>query len=187
MNFIKNNWIWLLLSVALIGWVAITISDNKKAELSAQVAIQKQAAEKALLDQAAAKAKQSQDAAAKKAAAKADIKKQYKNNIEKMEALDKTWADAVLVSGASARIALAQPMAKLLELKREAESQVFSECLDRANKHRIKHMGLYINAMEIFMLDTSKLAQYRMEPLIVESTKELKTYQSDLKVCDPEY
>lgn len=187
MDFIKKYWVWTALIFGILALVIIEFQSREKDADLAAAQVQKNAIEKQIVENNIAAQTLKQSAKDQNNKAAVEKQKLYDQEIAKMDLLDKKWADAMVVADASARISLPQPMAKLLELKREAESSIFSECLSKANRHRVNNMALHNQAMNIFWLAKDKETELRMIPLVQEASDEFKNYQSGRKSCNPSF
>lgn len=96
------------------------------------------------------------------------------------------WVDALSLAESTPRVALAGPVSKLQELKREAEKQTVSGCLVEPTANLTAAMDLMIDGFLIFMRDASG-AERRMAEKSELAKDKLAQYSAALKVCPQPY
>lgn len=94
------------------------------------------------------------------------------------------WNDALSLAGSTPRVALSGPVAKLQDLKREAEKQRVSGCLVEPTVELVGAMDLIIAGFLDFMANTPG-ADLRGEERSLLIDAKLAKYRAALKDCPP--
>ena len=75
----------------------------------------------------------------------------------KLDALLVRWNDAKTLAGTTGRIALAQPVAALQEIRRDVDALTVSPCMDEAKAHLVESMARTIEGFIAFMRNELKI------------------------------
>lgn len=96
------------------------------------------------------------------------------------ESLLTEWADAEKLAGSTGRIALAQPVTKLQEIKRKLESATYSGCLEASRLLFILSMNSHIDAYIEFMRGSEgeAAAQLKFSDYVKQAEQAKKEYES---------
>lgn len=91
------------------------------------------------------------------------------------------WADAATVAGATSRIALSQPVAKMQEIKRGISSKKYQGCVESTRLLYMDAMSTNINAYLEFM--KGKEYEFQAASLLTDYQKQLEMAESEKKSC----
>ena len=95
------------------------------------------------------------------------------------------WIDAAKLAGSTSRVALAQPVASLQSLKREAEGIFVPSCLDPAKLQLVTGMQLVVDGFIKFMANDYALEAIKPEDLFISAAERLKVYHQEKSRCSP--
>ena len=93
------------------------------------------------------------------------------------------WVDAAKLAGSTPRVALAQPVASLQSLKREAEGIPVPSCLDPAKQQQVAGMQLVVDGFIKFMANDYALSDVKPEDLFTAAGERFKAYHEEKKRC----
>lgn len=82
---------------------------------------------------------------------KEEARQEYNKITGQMNSLVKRWLDASKLANNTSRIALANPISNLQEIKRETEALVVKECLQEAKGKLVSGMNMVIDGYIAFM------------------------------------
>lgn len=168
-----------ILITAIIAVVALGVWQHqvKKSEM---LAIQEQKAAEAERE------RQERLAAEKEALAQRLADEKRKDDFEKaaasIDSVYAKWLDAEKLAQSTARIALAQPVAALQQIKRDAEGMIVPPCLDAAKAHLVSGMNWTIDGFVQFMTD-KKFAEFTAPPFFSSAKSEFEKFLSAKKAC----
>ncbi len=91
------------------------------------------------------------------------------------------WADAATVAGATSRIALSQPVAKMQEIKRGISSKKYQGCVESTRLLYMDAMSTNINAYLEFM--KGKEYEFQAASLLTDYQKQLEMAEREKKNC----
>ena len=174
------------LHVILILVVAVVSLGvwKHQAKKEAMIAAEQQRVAKAAA--AAEKERQERIAAEKEALAKRLEDEKRKDDLDKvsasLKALHSRWVDAERLAQSTARIALAQPVATLQEIKREADGIIVPPCLDEAKTNLINGMNSTIEGFIQFMTD-KKFAEITTPPFFSSAKRSFAKYETSKDAC----
>ena len=85
------------------------------------------------------------------------------------EEVIRKWDDAIKIASSTSRISLSTPVARLQEIKREAEKVKVSNSLKNCHQHLLNYMDLSIESFLVFMRDQ----EYASRDLIRKASNEM--------------
>ena len=109
-------------------------------------------------------------------------KDEFEKSIASLKGIRGRWQDAERLAQSTSRIALAQPVASLQQIKRETEGIVVPPCLDAAKGHLVSAMNWTIEGFIQFMTD-KKFSEFTTPPYFESARKEFSEYESSKDSC----
>lgn len=109
-------------------------------------------------------------------------KDEFEKSIASLKGIRARWQDAERLAQSTSRIALAQPVASLQQIKRETEGIVAPPCLNAAKGHLVRGMKWTIEGFIQFMTD-KKFSEFTTPPYFEAARKEFSEYESSKDSC----
>lgn len=120
--------------------------------------------------------KQHADRTERRLAAEAD-QKAYAESLEKLQAVNQRFDDALKIAQSTARIALSQPVTQLQQISREAAGISVHACLAEAKTAAVGRMNAAVDVFLAFMQQKDR------DEHMKRAEKYLWDYMAALKVC----
>ncbi|OTG79416.1 hypothetical protein B9T27_14545 [Acinetobacter sp. ANC 4648] len=124
----------------------------------------------------------SPDVAQKVAEIKSNETKTFSEvHLKEFENILSEWSDAERVAGSTSRISLAQPVSRLQEIKRKADSLKYSGCLEASRLLYLTAMNSHIDGYLEFM--KGKESELAAQLKFIDYAKQLEQAENEFKKC----
>lgn len=167
--------------------VALGLWSQHNKKMAAQEAEEKRQIEAQAAElQRQAQERQRKIAEEREALVKRQEDEKRKGDLEKaiasLKLIHGRWQDAERLAQSTARIALAQPVSTLQQIKRETDGILVPPCLDAAKSHLISGMNWTIEGFIQFMTD-KKFSEITTPPFFSSAKKEFSEYEKTKDAC----